>query len=538
MKQEDNWWKGAVVYQIYPRSFCDSSNDGIGDLNGITTKLDYVADLGVDAIWLSPFFKSPMRDFGYDVSDYRAVDDLFGSLDDFKALVNRAHDLGLRVIIDQVLSHSSDEHAWFEESRQSRDNDKADWYVWADAKEDGTPPNNWLAFFGGPAWTWDSRRHQYYFHNFLESQPDLNFHNEGVRKAQLENMRFWLELGVDGFRLDVVNFFFHNQSLQDNPPVPAGMPKMNGASADSPYSCQQHVFDISQPENLEYLREIRALLNEYPQTTSVGEISSGDPITVMADYTSGNDKLHMAYTFDLLTDKCDAEWIRHVIRTTESKIRNGWPCWAVSNHDVARVASRWGQAEDPQLFPRVALAMMLSLRGSACLYQGDELALPEAEVPLEKIVDPYGLPFWPAYKGRDGCRTPMVWKDEPLGGFSLEEGWLPVDKDHLRLAASVQAVDDSSTLNFVKSLLAWRKRHPALLSGNLELIENTGEMLCWLRQSPEQKMLVAVNLTSETLRTPIDQRIGSIHTDSGFSGRVEGRDIVLEPYQALFATLE
>lgn len=538
MEQKSSWWKGAVVYQIYPRSFCDSNNDGVGDLNGVTSRLDYVAGLGVDAIWLSPFFKSPMQDFGYDVSDYRAVDELFGSLDDFKALVERAHELGLRVIIDQVLSHSSDKHAWFEESRQSRDNEKADWYVWADANEDGTPPNNWLAFFGGPSWTWDPRRHQYYLHNFLESQPDLNFHNAEVRKAQLENMRFWLDIGVDGFRLDVVNFFFHSQSLQDNPAVPEGMAKMNGASADSPYSFQQHIFDISQPENLEYLRDIRNLLDEYPQTTSVGEISSGEPITVMADYTSGNDKLHMAYTFDLLTEKCEADWIRHVIQTTESKIRDGWPCWAVSNHDVARVASRWGQKEDPQLFPRVALAMMLSMRGSACLYQGDELAFPEADVPLEKIVDPYGLPFWPVYKGRDGCRTPMVWESEPKGGFSKEEGWLPVDKSHLPLAAAIQAADDSSMLNFMKSFLMWRKNQPALLRGDMEILEKTGEMLCWIRKCPEQKILVAINLSAETLRSPVPSTIKAIHQETGFGGGIEQGTIVLGPYQALFASIE
>ena len=352
----------------------DANGDGVGDLRGITSKLPYVAQLGVDAIWISPFFTSPMRDFGYDVSDYRNVDAMFGTLDDFRELVDRAHALGLRVLIDQVLSHTSDQHPWFVESRRSTDNDKSDWYVWADGVNGEVPPNNWLAFFGGSAWTWDGERQQYYLHNFLESQPDLNFHNPDVREAQLENVRFWLELGVDGFRFDVVNFFFHSSDLTDNPPTAEG--SNPGANDANPYFSFQHIHDIDQPENLDFLRDLRRLLDEYPEQTSVGEISSDHSLAVMAQYTGGADKLHMAYTFDLLSENSAPNHIRSVIARLEAAISDGWPCWALSNHDVERSATRWGADSDPQRYPQVALALLLSLRGSVCLYQGEELGLP------------------------------------------------------------------------------------------------------------------------------------------------------------------
>ncbi|MEM8815562.1 MAG: alpha-amylase family glycosyl hydrolase [Pseudomonadota bacterium] len=537
MKTTSNWWRGGVVYQIYPRSFADSNGDGIGDLRGAASRLDYVADLGVDAVWLSPFFKSPMKDFGYDISDYRAVDEIFGDLADFELFVARAHSLGLKVIIDQVLSHTSDQHAWFAESRRSRDNPKSDWYVWADPKDDGSPPNNWLSLFGGGAWSWDSTREQFYLHNFLESQPDLNFHNGEVRDAQIDNMRFWLDLGVDGFRLDVVNFYFHSDTLEDNPAVPAGCERMNGLSPDNPYGQQLHLYDVSQPENLSYLRTVRKLLDEYPDTTSVGEISAGDALAVMAEYTAGNDKLHMAYTFDLLTEKCSADWIRQVVRNTESKIQDGWPCWALSNHDVARVVSRWGRDSDPAAFAPVAIATMLSLRGSSCLYQGDELGLPEAQVPRERMQDPYGLQFWPAYSGRDGCRTPMVWEPKDKGGFSAVEGWLPVEPRHLPMSVASQLEDPASALNRIKALIKWRKQQPALIDGDIQLVENTGEMLCWIRSAAEQRMLVALNLTAETQRASVPYAVATVHDNLGFEGSVEGGAIVLGPFQALFADL-
>ncbi len=534
--QNSLWWKGATIYQIYPRSYCDVNQDGMGDLTGITSKLGYIASLGVDAIWISPFFTSPMKDFGYDISNYRDVDPTFGSLDDFRALLNTAHALNLKVIIDQVYSHTSDQHAWFTESRQDRTNPKADWYVWADPKADGTPPNNWLSLFGGKAWSWDSRREQYYLHNFLDSQPDLNFHNPQVREAQLENARFWLDMGVDGFRLDVVNFYYHSKGLEDNPATPTDEPKTLAVSSDNPYCLQRHRYDISQPENLEFLCDLRNVLNDYPNTTTVGEISADDPLVIMSQYTSGNDKLHMAYTFDLLKEHCSANYIRSVISTIEERIGDGWPCWAISNHDVMRYTTRWGNNEGLN-FSRVAVAMLMSLRGSVCLYQGDELGLPEADVPYGDIQDPYGLPFWPKYKGRDGCRTPMVWSDSENGGFSEVKPWLPVDKRHLALSVDQQENQLESTLNSIRQLIAWRKGQPALINGEIEILSDDGEMLLWTRTCAEQKLLVALNMTGDTLRSPITVGIKSLLTGHGFHGSIDDETIVLGPYDALFAEI-
>lgn len=538
MTQSQPWWKGGIVYQIYPRSFLDSNGDGIGDLRGVTEKLPYVASLGVDAIWLSPFFTSPMKDFGYDVSDYRGVDPIFGTMEDYRALVAEAHRLGLKVIIDQVLSHTAENHPWFEESRSSRDNAKADWFVWADPRPDGTPPNNWLSIFGGSAWAWDSRRGQYYLHNFLASQPDLNFHNPAVRQAQLDNMRFWLELGADGFRLDTVNFYYHSRGLENNPAVPAGENKTFVAKGVNPYTYQRHVYDLSQPENLAFLEDLRALMDEFPDTTLVGEIGDDRPLERMAEYTQGDHRLHMAYSFDLLSDQHGPDWIRDVVRRFQHGLGNGWACWALSNHDVVRVVSRWGDGvTDPRAYARVLMALLLSLRGSVSMYQGEELGLPEAWVPFEALQDPYGVEFWPEFKGRDGCRTPMPWTPEAKGGFTTGEPWLPVDRTHLELSVQSQEDDPDSTLNATRRLIRWRQQQPALVQGELELIENTGDALCWVRQGEGQSLLVALNVTSREQRFAVPRDIARPATGHGFTGYVEGGELVLPPYQAFFAEL-
>ncbi|ATJ83959.1 alpha-glucosidase [Halomonas beimenensis] len=540
MQDNLTWWRGGVIYQIYPRSFMDANGDGIGDLAGITQKLGYVASLGVDAVWLSPFFTSPMKDFGYDVSDYRDVDPMFGSLDDFKALLARAHELGLKVIIDQVISHTSDAHPWFEESRQSRDNPRADWYVWADPRPDGTPPNNWLSIFGGAAWTFDSRRRQYYLHNFLTSQPDLNFHHPEVRTAQLDNLRFWLDLGVDGFRLDTVNFYFHDRELRDNPPVPADEAKTLGAPDANPYTWQRHVYDLSRPENLGFLKDLRALMDEYPGTTTVGEIGDDNPLERMAEYTAGGDKLHMAYTFDLLNAPHSPAYIREVIARFQRLAGDAWPCWALSNHDVVRSATRWGAAEDPVAYPKVALAMLLSLRGSVCLYQGEELGLPEAEVPFEHIQDPYGKVLWPEFKGRDGCRTPMPWRDTPDAGFSPAEGaapWLPVEPRQLPLAVERQQDDRHSVLNATRALLAFRRRHPALAEGDLELVDVGEELLGFIRRHRDEALLCIFNLTGEPRETEIPT-CGRRLEAPGFEASLDGETLHLPPYQAAYLQLD
>ncbi len=541
MKQQElAWWRGAVIYQIYPRSFGDANQDGIGDLPGITAKLPYVASLGVDAIWLSPFFKSPMKDFGYDVSDYCDVDPLFGTLEDFRKLVDVAHDLGLKVMIDQVLSHTSDEHPWFEESRVSRDNPKADWYVWADPKPDGTPPNNWLSIFGGCAWQWESRRQQYYLHNFLVSQPDLNFHNPDVITHLLETVKFWLDLGVDGFRLDTVNFYLHDRQLRDNPPLSAGDSKSLGVPGTNPYSMQKHRYDISQPENIGFLQTLRILLDQYEGITTVGEIGDDNPLQLMAEYTSGNDKLHMAYTFDLLNVHRSPGYVASVIEKIEGAINDGWACWALSNHDVVRCISRWGESEADQMaYGKVLLALLTSLRGSVCLYQGEELGLPEAEIPFEKIQDPYGIPFWPEYKGRDGCRTPMPWMSEAgNAGFSSAEPWLPVDDRHYPLAVDRQEHDSNSMLAHYRRYLHWRKAHPALISGELSDVFSNTQGLRFVRQSDGERVLVAVNLSDTPMTIALPEGNWQALSGHGFTFSVANGEVSLPPYQAAFCNHE
>jgi alpha-glucosidase len=503
-----DWWRGAVIYQIYPRSFQDHNGDGIGDLVGITERLDYVADLGVDAIWLSPFFTSPMKDFGYDVSNYRDVDPLFGTIGDFDRLVEKAHSLKLKVIIDQVISHCSDKHPWFSESRINRTNDKQDWFVWADPRPDGTPPNNWLSIFGGSAWTWDSRRMQYYMHNFLASQPDLNFHNPAVQDAQLDNMRFWLERGIDGFRLDTVNFYFHSLGLESNPVVKPEDFNASTAPAVNPYNFQEHLYDKSQPENATFMERIRSLLDEYGAKTSVGEIGdSQHQLEVMGAYTSGTNRLHMAYTFDYLGGEFSASHFRRAIEATEASAPDGWICLAFSNHDVVRHISRWATHGQQEAFTRLACTMLLSMRGSVCLYQGEELGLTEAELAFEDLVDPYGIEFWPQFKGRDGCRTPMVWQTQSaLGGFTTAtRAWLPVPADHMTKAVDRQATDPASVLAHYRAMLAFRRAHPALVSGSIETRDAPEGVLAFVRADASEQLYCVFNMSERPVTVDLPQ---------------------------------
>jgi alpha-glucosidase len=532
------WWRGAVIYQIYPRSFLDTNGDGVGDLPGIIERLDYVASLGVDAVWIAPFFKSPMADFGYDIADYCAVDPLFGTLDDFDRLLAKAHALGLKVMIDQVLSHTSAEHPWFRESRQSRENPKADWYVWADPREDGTAPNNWLSIFGGPAWKWEPRRQQYYLHNFLTEQPDLDFHNPEVRAAMLDNLRFWLERGVDGFRLDSINFCFHDAQLRDNPPKPKVHRAGRGFSADNPYAYQYHYFNNTRPENLAFLGELRALLDRYPGATTLGEIASEDSLATMAEYTAGH-RLHMGYSFELLTDDFSAAYIRDTARAQEVKMIEGWPCWAISNHDVERVLSRWGSGRASAALASQLTAMVCSLRGSVCVYQGEELGLTEAEVPFEALRDPYGIAFWPQFKGRDGCRTPMPWTAELHGGFTRGAPWLPVPREHLALAVSRQETDDASTLHGFRAFMHWRHAHPALRTGTIRFLDTPEPVLAFVREAPGETLLVAFNLSDAAIDVTLPSIRGGqpLHGHGLHEGTLEGEHVHLPACGALFASL-
>jgi alpha-glucosidase len=475
-----DWWRGSVTYQIYPRSFQDSNSDGVGDIKGITQRLDYIADLGVDAIWLSPIFTSPMLDMGYDVSDYLGVDPSFGTLADFDDMVTRAHALGLKVIIDQVISHSSDQHPFFQESKLSRDNARADWYVWADPKPDGTPPSNWQSIFGGAAWEWEPRRKQYYFHNFLKQQPDLNFHNPAVQDYLLETMRFWLERGVDGFRLDTVNFYFHDQLLRDDP---ADF-KPESRTAHSTYGMQYHIFSKNQPENLAFLQRIRALTDEFDARTLVGEVGeSHHAIEMMGQYTTDN-RLHMAYSFEMLSPKFGAEHFRTLISEFFEGAPDGWPCWAFSNHDVMRHVSRWlDSGADQDALAKQAAALLLSFQGSICLYQGEELGQTDTELSYDELTDPQGMMFWPEDKGRDGCRTPMVWdKNAPNAGFSdANATWLPVKAAQASRAVAVQLADDNSVHAFYKEMLALRRGEVSLREGNTAFLTSDEPILAYQR---------------------------------------------------------
>jgi len=461
----NDWWRNSVTYQIYPRSFQDSTGNGIGDIPGVTARLGHVASLGVDAIWLSPVCTSPMADMGYDVSDYTGIDPLFGTLEDFDALIARAHDLGLKVIVDQVLSHCSDQHPAFTQSRASRDNPRADWFVWVDPNPDGSPPNNWVSVFGGSAWEWDARRRQYYLHNFLAAQPDFNFHNTNVQDWHLSNMRFWLERGVDGFRLDTVNFYFHDQKLRPNPPDPRNtdMPKVN------PYDMQDHLYSKSRPENLPFLERLRALTDEFEARTMVGEVGESRRAgQIMAEYTAGNSRLHMAYSFDMLGPEFSAEHFRQKIEGFYAAAPNGCPCWSFSNHDVIRHVTRWADHGAPDALAKQAIAMLAGFQGSLCLYQAEELGQIETDILYEELTDPPGFKFWPDYKGRDGCRTPMVWDGSNQAGFTTGTPWLPIKP--AQCARNVAGQDAGSVLEAYREVLAFRRNSPALRHGDIRFL--------------------------------------------------------------------
>ncbi len=493
-KSASDWWRGGVIYQIYPRSFQDSNGDGIGDLKGITQRLGYIASLGVDAIWISPFFKSPMKDFGYDVSDYRDVDPMFGTMADFKELLDEAHAHGLKVMIDLVLSHTSDQNPWFGESRTSRDNPKSDWYVWADPKPDGTPPNNWLSIFGGSAWQWDARRLQYYLHNFLTSQPDLNFHCKDVQDALLDVARFWLEMGVDGFRLDTINFYFHDAQLRDNPGLPMDQRNSSIAPMVNPYNHQDHLYSKSQPENIAFLERLRALTDEYEGRACLGEVGDAQRgLEIMGEYTSGDKRMHMCYAFEFLEKRAlTAAYAKQVFDQLEDKAGDAWPCWAFSNHDVQRHASRWG-LDDAAV--RQHAVLMMCLRGSACLYQGEELGLPEADVAFEDLQDPYGIEFWPEFKGRDGCRTPMVWAaQDEQSGFSTSRPWLPVSAAQAERAVDRLEKDPASMLHHYRHAIALRHAHSALMSGAQTGMSQIGSVLTFTREDEAEQVFCAFNL--------------------------------------------
>jgi alpha-glucosidase len=537
--QNQQWWPGAIIYQIYPRSFYDSNGDGVGDLPGITAKLDYVASLGVDAIWLSPFFVSPMRDFGYDVADHCAVDPVFGTLADFDRLVARVHALGMKLIIDLVCGHTSDQHAWFRDSRTGRAADRAQWYVWADAQSDGTPPNNWLSVFGGAAWSWEPRRRQYYLHHFLTSQPSLNLRHPDVVEALLDVARFWLARGVDGFRLDAIDFLLHDEALRDNPPrAPLRAPPAK------PFGLQRHLYDMTQGVRPALIERLRALADSRPGTLLLGEVSSQDGAYRRIERYTGERGLHLAYTLRPMRGDDAGEVLRAALAEIASAGRGEGLCWAFSNHDVERAASRWaapggdGAVPDPAGV-KLLMALLLSLKGTVCAYQGEELGLGEAVLAAEDLRDPFGIAYFPEFRGRDGSRTPLPWDASPQAGFTRGIPWLPVPEAHRAAGIAAQEADPRSALSAWRALVAWRKAHPALLRGDLRRLDLPAPLLGFTRGCDAERLVLIFNPSARSARLdvaalPEMTPLG----DHGFATVIDGDAAVLPPYSALIAALD
>ena len=505
------WWRDAVIYQIYPRSFQDDNGDGVGDLKGITRRLPHVASLGADCVWLSPIFTSPQKDMGYDVSDYTGIDPLFGTLEDFDALIATAHDLGLKVITDQVLSHTSDQHVWFKESRRSRDNDKADWYVWADPLPDGSPPTNWHSHFGGAAWEFEPQRGQYYLHNFLAAQPDLNFHNRDVQDAILETCRFWLDRGLDGFRLDTVNYYVHDDQLRSNPPAQSRPQEI----VTDLFGMQDNIYNKNRPENLAFLERLRALTDQYEDIMMVGEVCEvgARSIRIMGEYTQGTSRLHMAYSFAMLGPDFTADHFRSCIEGFQQGAPEGHPKWSFSNHDVMRHVSRWSEhAVDDARMTRLSCAMLMAFEGTVGIYQGEELGQLETELTYDELTDPPALRFWPGIKGRDGCRTPMVWeRDAPNAGFSAGKPWLPVKAPQQERAVDAQEAANDSALHFYRRAIAFRKAQPALRMGKTTFLSLPEPILAFRRVADEQVLTCAFNLS----RAPQELKLSGPATLTG-----------------------
>jgi len=478
------WWKRGVIYQIYPRSWQDANGDGIGDLAGIADRLDHLVRLGVDALWISPFFPSPMKDFGYDISDYRGVDPIFGSLEDFDRLAAAARARGLKLILDLVPNHTSDQHPWFLESRSSRDNPKRDWYIWRDPGPDGGPPTNWLSEFGGGAWEWDEATGQYYYHAFLASQPDLNWRNPQVRAAMYDTMRFWLDRGVDGFRVDVIYHMIKDDRFRDNPPNPNPPPDAGPASRVLP------VYTVDRPEVHEIVAEMRRVVDEYPERVLIGEIWLPNE-KLVAYYGKDLAGAHLPFNFQLIGAAWDARVIEDIVVRYEKALPpGGWPNWVLGNHDKSRIATRVGPLQ-----ARVAAMMLLTLRGTPTLYYGDEIGMEDVPIPPERVQDPYEKNVPGRGLGRDPERTPMQWDDGANAGFSTAaETWLPLSDKWRRVNVAAQEDDPASMLTLTRRLLHLRRREAALSVGDYVPVTATGTLLSFIRHHGDRRLLVALNL--------------------------------------------
>ena len=525
------WWKTGVIYQIAVSSFADGDGDGRGDLRGIIDRLDYLAgtpgSLGVDAIWLTPINTSPLRDFGYDVADYRSVEPRFGTMADFEELLAKCHARGLRLMMDLVLNHTSDEHPWFAESRTSRDNPRRDWYVWRDGHRPHRPPNRWLAVVEGSAWTHDERTGQYYYHAFLPFQPDLNWRNPEVSREMLDIARFWLDKGVNGFRLDLINFLYEDARLRDNP-TRFGL---------RPYLAQRHLHDFSQPESLEAARELRRIANAYGGRALMGEVCTDRPEDCVAFLGDGTDRLHLSFYLDFVLQRWNAEGFRRCVDWLEANLPpHAWPCYYLSNHDLRRSYTRLG-GRHAAARARVAAAMLLTLRGTPIVYYGEELGMPESRVPERALDDPVGHKFRPLRVGRDGARTPMQWSALRNAGFTDGEPWLPVDRSYLERNVDAESGDATSLLAWYRDLLALRRELTALREGSYRAIEAPRGVFAYLRETNGQRVVVALNFGSrrQTLRLPEStgpagwRCLLSTHTEAGSGAHAE---ITLAPHEA------
>ena len=519
----ENWWESAVFYQIYPRSFKDSNNDGIGDLAGVIEKLDHLNDgkgggLGIDAIWFSPFFPSPQADFGYDVSDYCNIDSDYGTLEDFDQLVEESHRRGIKIVLDLVLNHSSDQHKWFQESRKNSTNSKVDWYVWADPKPDGSPPNNWLAVFGGAAWTFEPQRGQYYLHNFLPEQPDLNWYNPEVREALADVVRFWMKRGADGFRLDTANYYAYDRQLRDNPKRPENSELMEDGQEANPLSQYITKYSKDRPENLEFIHFLRKIFEENG-VVSIGEIGSAEglesTLKLGTDYVKNGKGLHLAYTFSMLNKNMNAEYLEHVLRVTEESIEDGWPCWSLSNHDCMRMISRFDCFGERDGFQQMMLLLLLSLRGTPIIYYGEEVDMQEYEITKDELRDPQGIRFWPDIKGRDGCRLPFPW-DSKLTNQGFNSGtkpWLPAVN---KLSLDQAKADSGSTFHVLQEMLQIRKKFPALQNGSYRKILLDRDCFVFERKTVSETMLIAANFSTEEQSINLPYKLTKDHTPKAF----------------------
>ncbi len=534
------WWKGAILYHVYVRSFFDSNGDGQGDLAGVEAKLDYINSLGVDGIWLSPIHPSPNRDWGYDTADYEGVQPDYGTGEDFQNLLDAAHAKGLKLVLDEVLSHTSDEHPWFIESLSGgAQGPKADWYVWADPKPDGTAPNNWLSVFGGPAWAYQPARRQHYHHKFLRQQPKLNWRNDGAREAALSVLDHWLAKGVDGFRLDVAGTFLHDPDLTDNPAVPPA--ERRGYHWSHAGNLQRHLNDSNLPQNVETLDVIRRRVEAHDgrgggERFVFGEFSEEEERC--GGYLSPAQGLHSAYTFVLLlARKLTPRVFKDHYATLDAHPAH-WPTISFSNHDVPRTVSRFGGEHPPPELARLLFALLLSLKGTTLIYQGEELGLPQAALARDQLRDPVGDLYWPYAGGRDGCRTPMPWTMGANLGFSTGTPWLPLAVEHAGLTVEAQDADPDSTLAFARTMIAFRRASPALTVGGLEFLDVPDPVLAFVRREGDEAIACLFNLSAEPRFVEAPQLAGAILLDPrAGDAELRGGSIGLAPYAAVFLRL-